>query len=81
MSWGFSMLLSCRKLACTAAAALAVACGVLAGSAHAATDSAPAVSPGTASVQQFTNHLTTQLHESQLLMLGGKATPADWRWG
>ncbi|MER7845415.1 hypothetical protein ABTZ03_15885 [Kitasatospora sp. NPDC096077] len=75
------MLLSCRKLACTAAVAVAAAGGFLAGSAQAAPSPVPAVGPATTSVQQFTNHLTNQLRPSQLLMLGGEATPADWRWG
>ncbi|MGW2373545.1 MULTISPECIES: hypothetical protein [Kitasatospora] len=70
------MLISCRTFACTAAAALAVAGGVLAGSAHAA----PAAGPTTASVQQFTNHLPTQPRQPQLPTLGGAATPGDWHW-
>ncbi|MER6302850.1 hypothetical protein ABT247_25305 [Kitasatospora sp. NPDC001539] len=78
------MLLSCRKFACTAAAALAVACGVLAGSAHAAAGSAPAAGatvsvPG--AVHHFAGSLSSQIRESQLLMLTGAAAPADWRWG
>ncbi|MGW3040503.1 hypothetical protein ACWC9T_10735 [Kitasatospora sp. NPDC001159] len=78
------MLLSSRKFACTVAAALAVSCGVLAGSAHASTGSAPAAGT-TASIPGTAHHITDgpsrQIRESQLLMLTGAATPADWRWG
>ncbi|MFB7910269.1 hypothetical protein ACFXPX_34955 [Kitasatospora sp. NPDC059146] len=77
------MLLSYRKLACTAAVsavAAAFAGGVLAGAAYATPGSAPAVGPATASVQQFTNGLTAHLRASRSEMLQGAATPADWHW-
>ncbi|MFH8385405.1 hypothetical protein ACH4E7_31450 [Kitasatospora sp. NPDC018058] len=78
------MLLSSRKSACTVAVALAVSCGVLAGSAHASTGSAPAAgatASAPAAADRVADDPSAWIRESQLPMLADAATPSDWRWG
>ncbi|MFF7992442.1 hypothetical protein ACFZDG_21940 [Kitasatospora xanthocidica] len=74
-------MLSCRRFACTTAAAIALACGVLAGSAQAATGHAPSAVPTAgASVSTALGHLADEISTSRLAKLPGINTPGDWRW-
>ncbi|MFJ8627642.1 hypothetical protein ACIRD3_33075 [Kitasatospora sp. NPDC093550] len=74
-------MLSCRKFACTAAAAIALACGVLAGSAQAATGHGPTSGQSaTASVSTALAHLADKVHTPRLTDVPAIDTPGDWRW-
>ncbi|MEU9046707.1 MULTISPECIES: hypothetical protein [unclassified Kitasatospora] len=74
-------MLSCRKFACTTAAAIALACGVLAGSAQAATGHAPTVGTGvTLPAATVPGHLADEINMSRLAEAPAINTPGDWRW-